>query len=486
MKPKMSRRTFLQGTGGLFLYLPILDIMLDGNGALAAGTIPKRFGVFFDGQSLGADHDPINFTIPTTSGRNYVLSAGLDPLGKLGLQGDVSVVSGLSVPGINSPGGRDGEFHADSHFPQITGVKTTENGESVDQIVARAIGAGTKFNSLHFQAQPEFYVQGYDFGTRNILSFKNANGQIQEVQNETSPLRAYQSLFMGGGSGTSPEVAQQILKRKSILDFLSGQRQKLMSQLGASDQQRMSQHFDQIRDIERSLASSNSGGAACLPVPNPGADPTIGPRSADEFKRNRLFIDMIYMAFVCDMTRVATHMITTSQCHVDITNFHPALKNVGADQHDLGHSGGGIALPPAGVNGVSVNTGINPDPGKPSYAMSLVHAWHVDHFSYLLNKLKNTSEGAGNALDNCALVMLWEGGHGGVNNDAGDVKEVGSHSTENMMVLVAGRAGGLRPGKHIIKKNEHPARVVISAMKAVTGQTKLGSISGDVPELFTD
>ena len=40
--------------------------------------------------------------------------------------------------------------------------------------------------------------------------------------------------------------------------------------------------------------------------------------------------------------------------------------------------------------------------------------------------------------------------------------------------------------KHIVKTNQHPATVLVSAMKAVgyTGNT-LGEVTGDVPELFT-
>ena len=50
---------------------------------------------------------------------------------------------------------------------------------------------------------------------------------------------------------------------------------------------------------------------------------------------------------------------------------------------------------------------------------------------------------------------------------------------------MAGRAGGLAPGGHIVKTGTHPGRVLVSAMQAVghSGDT-LGEVTGNVPELF--
>ena len=85
-------------------------------------------------------------------------------------------------------------------------------------------------------------------------------------------------------------------------------------------------------------------------------------------------------------------------------------------------------------------------------------------------------------LDNTAIVLLFEGGHG-YDPEGGDQNV---HSSENMAVLVAGRAGGLNPtgGKHIVKAGEHPTRVVTSAMEAVGAGETLGEVSGVIPELF--
>ena len=53
-----------------------------------------------------------------------------------------------------------------------------------------------------------------------------------------------------------------------------------------------------------------------------------------------------------------------------------------------------------------------------------------------------------------------------------------------MACLIAGRAGGLKPGQHVAATGKHPANVVISAMTAVGLPGQLGEVSGIVPALF--
>ena len=86
-------------------------------------------------------------------------------------------------------------------------------------------------------------------------------------------------------------------------------------------------------------------------------------------------------------------------------------------------------------------------------------------------------------LDNSAIVFLPEAGHGTQLNDATSQNQ--THSVENMVMLIAGRAGGLAPGRHINAAGKHPGQALISAMQAAgnTGST-LGEVTGNIPELF--
>jgi hypothetical protein len=99
----------------------------------------------------------------------------------------------------------------------------------------------------------------------------------------------------------------------------------------------------------------------------------------------------------------------------------------------------------------------------------------------LLGKLRDTPEGGGKLLDSCAIVFLHEGGHG---LDTATGKANSTHSTENMACLIAGRAGGLKPGQHVAAPGKHPANVLITAMNAVGVPGNLGEVAGGIPALL--
>jgi hypothetical protein len=112
-----------------------------------------------------------------------------------------------------------------------------------------------------------------------------------------------------------------------------------------------------------------------------------------------------------------------------------------------------------------------------------VIAWHMDHYAYLVAKLRDTPEGAGTLLDSCAVVYLTEAG-GGYSYENGSA--FSAHSTDNMAMFIAGGAGGLVRGQHIVAPNgaNHPSNVLISAMHAVGVEEDLGDVEGYIPELF--
>jgi hypothetical protein len=101
-----------------------------------------------------------------------------------------------------------------------------------------------------------------------------------------------------------------------------------------------------------------------------------------------------------------------------------------------------------------------------------------------VRRLKDTPEGAGTVLDNCALVFMPEGGHGTQLNDATTQNQ--THSVEEMALVVAGRAGGLVPGRHLPTAGAvHPGQVLLSAMRACGVQSDtFGEVSGHYAPLF--
>ncbi|MCA9708852.1 MAG: DUF1552 domain-containing protein [Myxococcales bacterium] len=480
----LGRRTFLRGIGGVAVALPTLEIMLDRHGTALAGggALPHRFLVSFDGGALGADNDPMhNAYAPDTVGPGYDLKTAIMPLGDYGnVRDEVSVVSGLRIPYGTGPipaGGWAQDFHIQALGPLISGMRNNAtddygvNGPTADQIVADAIGGETTFRSLAYQVQASWYLtQSAPYG-RDVISYRSEGGNIVANPGQTSPRLAYQALFTGfvpPDPGQAADLLYELEKRRSVLDRVGASIDTLMPQLGAADRQRMQRHLDEIRDLEMRLsAAPPDAGAGCQMLPDPGADPPVGGDNAsaggsdydvnagwsNESARARIFADLIHMAFTCDLTRSVAWLMTMAQSHM---NIHP-ITGIPYDQHELGHGGG-----------------TTEDMGR-------VRAWHIDHFAYLVARLRDTPEAAGAVLDRCAMVHLNEAGHG---YDPGSGNMLSTHSTENMCCLIAGRAGGLAPGQHVVADGMHPGNVLNSAMQAVGVDQDLGEVTGRIDALF--
>ncbi|HKP61062.1 MAG TPA: DUF1552 domain-containing protein [Polyangiales bacterium] len=471
----LHRRAVLRGFAGTAVALPLLELMLE-SPARAQQQPPRRYLVTFGGLSVGNPQ----LIVPNTVGRSYDVKRALAPLSSV--QNEVSVVSELRLP-ASGAGGWTGRWHSSSVGPLISGMRASgtaapgnplghgdpvAKGVTSDQVVADAIAGTTRFRSLELRAQPEVYRE--NDGTFGIISYRRdaATGKLQANEPQASPRLAFDSLFTGFSTGNPDDSAQRraLLERdKSILDLVRDRTQSLLARLGSADRRRVERHFDEIRDLERRITEipAVATTAGCKVIADPGQDEAVRkvqkgnvegdiPRYlgyANEEKRAQVMSDLLHMAFTCDLTRSATLAYTFAQCFIDTK----ALLGIQqTDVHELGHGAGS-------------------DQDKAD-----AFAWHIKHFAYLVAKLRDTPEGAGNVLDNTVMVFMPEGGW-----DDGE-----PHSGENMVALIAGKAGGLKPGKHIKATGKHPVQVLISAMNAAGVATQtLGEITGPLPELFT-
>lgn len=466
--PRLSRRTFLRGAGGIGIGLPLLECM---GTARAAAPAPIRFLLTFGGFSLGADEDPTpNLLLPTTTGRGYALTEAGMPLAAV--QNEITLISGLRIPaatiGLQTPTAGRGSGIDSFHWhtnPLFTGnaqigdsFDTTCTGPSADQVAASILGGSSLFEYLSYRAQAQAYTG--DTLERGTLSFREVGGAIVPIQPYTSPRSAFDSLFTSFVPADPVAAAAVLLdldKRKSILDYVDRRMAGMLPRLSTSDQQRFELHLDEIRALETRLqADPVVEGGICIPVPDPGEDPPIGDAYSSEAERARVFADLIQMAFACDLTRVGALMYTFWQSVMDMG----PISGVPMVLHEIQHTGTAVQLVPC-------------------------VQWHMNEFAYLVQKLRDTPEGDGNLLTNTAAVMLLEGGFG-ASQFGGDANR--SHSTENMIALTAGSAGGLITGEHIVAPEafSHPANVLITALRAVgSTETVFGQVEGEIPALRT-
>jgi hypothetical protein len=513
-KTRMHRRTLLRGLAGAAVGLPVLDCMLNDHGSAFAqdnSALPKRYAIVFAGQPLGGDdyvHDQqkVNganlaqaghYIVPPQSGAGYDITTPLRPLAAL--QDDFSLVSGMRIPYSTTSadasdvpaGGAFRDFHGGGASPLLSGMRSlsstfTAGGITSDQVIAALNQGQTTVPSLVLRAQPSFYLSGYSFSGRHRMSYRGANDPIEA---QDSPHTAFQALFGNFVPKSSPDGAQldwNQRARRSVLDLITAKRQRLLAAVGSADRVRLGRHFDEIRQLELRIAAVPPMAAgACEKPADVGTDPGVGGDNAGadssslatntgysgEHERTRAMLDIIHMAFVCDLTRAATLQITAFQSHMNVypisSHFDSPValsRPLRADLHEVGH------------NGDAEFRGQLP--------VSLCLQWHIGHYAYLLDKLKASSEGAGHVLDNAAIVFMPEAGHGRHLNTPSDTTPK-THSVEDMVLLVGGKAGGLQTGLHLPTNGAHPAQCLLSCMRAVGfGGDTFGEVQGHLQPLF--
>jgi hypothetical protein len=447
---------------GTSIGLPLLEAM-QGRPARAAGPTRRYFAAYV-GTSLANDHDDRNGNnqlAPSTVGPRYDVKEATKPFvtPEWDVRPYISIVSGLRIPRGSAPAAVTTGFHCMTFGPQLAGCKSYSVSfdarmlaPSGDQLIVETIGAGSKARTFNVQVQPEPYADKQGGGRWRMSAYRTASGSITNIDNFVSPGAAFESLFgtftpPTRGAATGPDPAQLYLQRTraSVLDLVQEQTRRLVARLGRYDRARMEQHLDEVRQLERQIASAGTAApasAACR-------KPVVEEEGSDNDKRARLFCDLIHMAFTCDLVRSATMLLSWGQSMMPMK----ALIGVDMKLHDLTHQ---------------TRNGAN------TIVLSRALAWHLKHYAYLVHKLATTTEAGVPIIDNTAGVLVFEGGYNG-----------SAHSTDNMIVLVAGKGGGrLAAGEHVVASGKHPGEVNLTALRALGYEGKFADLTQHLPELM--
>lgn len=484
-QPLFSRRFFLRGAAGTAIALPWLESL--GNQAFAQMAPPTRYLLGFAGCSIGGYDGDVNQTlVPTTVGPSYDLKQALTNLAPI--KDQVSIVSGLRIPtavnGTVPSGGRPVAFHGNQLSPLLTGMRNSAGygGFTVpttEHIAGGLLGA-TTLGTLVMRVQLASYVDSDGPGTGQAISYRaRSTGGVQSVAPRYSPRDLFTTLFQNftpPAGVTADQAAQQawlLSTRRSILDSAAKRFERVKNKVSVRDQQRVDEHLTEVRELERRIAAIPPPQVGLCQKPgDPGPDPAQGTGQdtssgnityaqnrgySGEEERAAVMIDLLYMALVCDLTRSVQFQFTNSQSFLNMFT----LTGQSSDLHELSHGSHGN------------NTGANT-----TAALAKGINWHMKHWGNLLTKLHAAKEGATSILDNSAAAFTFEGGHG---FDPADNRQISAHSTENMVVLMAGGAGGLKRGLHIKATGMHPANVLLTGLKAVgyTSNT-LGETTGEI------
>jgi len=476
IKP-IGRRTVLCGLAGASVALPWLELMEHRRARAAKlDTTARFFVVAYGGISLGRYNE---YVTPSAIGTGWPVTVGLRPLlgnsvaDKLASQYDYpsvadefSVISGLMMPWDGSgPASRGDSWHGCTMCPQLCGVSISGKDSplqapSSDWLVHRAIG-GSKLH-LKYRVQANSYTGEGDNSRGRLSAGLDDSGDLVHFDPVVSLEQAHHELFANVQPGNDSSFDQLAwerhhAERKSVLDLVRDSADRLRARLGTTDRQRLERHFDEIRALEQrilALKPPSDGGAACI-QPTAPVDQEFGSEWSNETERAKVFGELTYFAFACDQATAVNFQLTYTSCYMTAE----LISGDSTDVHETGHS------------------------GSDSTNMGVIYAWHIEPLARLVDKLRSTPGPLGTLLDQTAIVFINEAGM--ADEDLGDHENT-SHSSRNMMALVAGRAGGHQPGRHIAMNNAvHPSSAIVSAMRMVGCNDPLGELDTDIPELFT-
>jgi hypothetical protein len=406
----LSRRTLLQGIGST-IALPLLDAMHPAFAGPTSVKQARRIAVVYVPNGI-----VMNQWTPAQAGKEYTFTRILKPLEPF--RNDITLVSGLMNNAANKAKG-GGHAKASGSFlsgtpPKYTAGADVRAGTTFDQIAAQQWAAETRVPSLQLGCEDSRMVGNCDTGSScaytNSLSWKNPETPLAV---EVNPRSVFERLFGTVDPSLDPKTrARRALYRKSILDRTRESAQKMTSDLGAADRRKLDEYLTGIREVEKRIESSEND-TRIPPIEKPSGIPF-------EFSQYvKLMFDLQAIAFQSDLTRVSTMM--------------------------LGREGSVRTYPEIGV----------PDPhhplthhrGHPDFIekVTKINCYHVELFAYFVEKLKSTADGDGSLLDHSAIL------YGGALSDGNQ------HSNSNLPLLVAGHAGGLRGGQHVIAEAKTPA-----------------------------
>lgn len=397
---KLSRRTVLRGAFGAAIALPLLEAF-GGSSAQAANAAPKRFIVMFSPNGTVQ-----NAWTPDGGETDFTLSPILSPLSDH--RDDLLIVQGLEQRGAN------GDAHQIGMSGMLTGAPLGSGpfagvgappagwalGPSVDQVIAETLSDTGQRRSLEL---------GVQVGNADNWGRMCYRGPNQPLPPESDPMAVYTRVF--SDLHTDPELlARMRARQSSILDGVSAQYARMASQVSVADRARLDAHLTSVRELEQRLTSTAPArGPSC-------ADPQVSPLAHEENDSypavGALQIDLLVMAIVCDLTRVASLQWSRS---VSQTRF--TWLQIGEGHHDLSHRGD--------------------DELDAQEALVRINTWYAAQFATLISKLKEHQDVDGKPLLYSSL-LLWcnELGTGNI------------HSRKNAPYVLAGSAGGsVRPGR---------------------------------------
>ena len=416
----LPRRTFLKGMGAV-VALPYLDAMepsMRSLGRRSAESVLKDKTRFVAIESVhGAAGSNVwgssrNLWAPAGVGKNFELNpdgalSPLEPWRKymtIVSNTDVRMAEAFDAPEIGGDHFRSSAVFLTQAHPKQTQGSDLYVGTSMDQLIAKKLGANTAIPSMQLcienldQAGGCYY--NYACAYTDTISWASPSEPLPMIRN---PRIAFDLLF-GAGNNNADRVTRRAANR-SILDWIVGETASLKRDLGPADKQRLDKYLEDIRELERRIQAVEAKNSSGDPRELPEAPIGVPDSFADHMK---LMFDFQVLAFQSDMTRVFSFKTGRDASS-------RAFPESGTDKgfHPASHHGG--------------REGAILDFNK-------INKYHVAMLPYFLDKLKNTEEGDSNLLEKTTII------YGSPMGDAN------LHNHRRCPLVILGHGNGTLPG----------------------------------------
>jgi hypothetical protein len=318
----------------------------------------------------------------------------------------------LFIRGLFNAEALKGNIHSSQTGNLLSGAPLASGGEirsgtSIDQLLAQRYGNSTKLPSLVLgceKSNPSVH-KNYSMLYSSHISWSSPT---TPTPLEIYPALAFDRLFKDGAQRGD----------KSVLDAVLGDASDVRRQLSATDQRKLDEYLDSVRDVEQRIDRAGKKGEL------QGWRPTLTkpnmPRPADGIPQDiadhmRLMCDILVLGFQTDTTRI---------CTLKLNNDHSSLRfpHLKVDymiHHLLSHSDTADWLK--------------------------VNQFFLEQVAYIARKLAAIQEGERTALDNSMMLFCSS-------------MLTGSHDATQLPVVLLGGAGGRIRGGHVLDYRDKPNR----------------------------
>lgn len=435
------RRTFLRGVG-VSMALPWLESLRvwgdETRTSEPASEAPVRLAVLFSGNGFHSQE-----WWAKGEGKSMELGRVLEPLydfrEKL-----------LFVRGLYHEEARKGNIHSSQTGNLLSGAPIAAGGEirsgtSFDQVLAQSYGRSTKVPSLVLgceRSNPSVH-KNYSMLYSSHISWSSPT---TPTPLEIYPALAFDRLF-------KDEVAPG---DKSVLDAVLEDAEDLRRQISRSDQQKLDEYLDSVRDVENRI--DNAGKRGELQGWRPTLEAPNLERPADGIPQDiaehmRLMCDILVLGFQTDTTRITTLKLNNDHSALRFPNL-PSVEQVGQGidymiHHLLSHSDGQDWLK--------------------------VNQFFVEQIAYLARKLDSIQEGSRTLLDNTMLLHC------------SSMMAGARHDNDQLPVIVLGGAGGRLQGGRVIDYKDKSERQLCRLFMSMMDKMDVHPDSfGDANEMLNE